>query len=191
MSRRNHHIRISCSGKIRCRWKRDAVPELSSRWSVSVCQDVMGRAVRRILILDDYSIFREGLSICLQNRGFSVCSMPFSAMSEVAVEEPQVLLVAISRIEQLESIAFQDTRRKYPNSKILAIIDDVHVSLAKNLLRHGILGCISRRKGVEDFVKAIDTAGHEAVYFERALATQLLTEYLFASPVDHAADRVA
>lgn len=153
-----------------------------STFEKPACRRSNRKEVRQVLLIDDHPIFRKGLSICLQKHGILVWDIPFAAMASGMHEQPDVLLMGISKIEDIEDAAVEELRRMCPAAKILVIIDEQTAALAKRMLCLGILGCINRRKTIEDYLHAINTVCNEEVYFEKELAAQLLTHILFPQP---------
>jgi DNA-binding NarL/FixJ family response regulator len=142
--------------------------------------------VRRVLIIEDHPIFRQGLSASLQTHGITVCEMPGPTSDKAMREEPEVLLVGVSRIQVLADQPFLAASRKYPKANVLAIISEEDLALAASLFSHGVKGCISRRQGILDYLQAIDKVGRADYYFEREWASELLQQLLAAQPDYHA-----
>jgi DNA-binding NarL/FixJ family response regulator len=112
--------------------------------------------------------------------------MPGPTSDKAMREEPEVLLVGVSRIQVLADQPFLAASRKYPKANVLAIISEEDLALAASLFNHGVKGCISRRLGILDYLQAIDKVGRADYYFEREWASELLQQLLVSQPDYHA-----
>lgn len=131
----------------------------------------MGRADSpaeiRVLIVDDHSIVREGISSLLARRKdirvVGQAANGKEAVEQVAALEPDVVLMDISMPVMDGFEATLEIRKHHPNARILVLSQFESKEYVLPLLRAGAAGYISKRARAGEVVEAI-----RAVYFEGA-----------------------
>jgi len=155
---------------------------------------------RRILIVDDHPIFRDGITQLINHQPDmlvcgGVCSAA-QAMSSVEELKPDMLIVDISingtnGIELIKSI-----RAQYPALPALMLSSHDENLYAERALRAGARGYIMKAEPPEKVIEAIRRVLDGALYLSEAIGSRLLDTFLngrtsngSGSAVDQLSDR--
>ncbi len=136
---------------------------------------------RRILLVDDHPLIREGLAQWINRAGdLEVCGEAESAaqaMSRVEKLKPDLVLVDISLAggDGLELV--KSLRALQPDRPLLVLSMHDESLNAGRALRAGARGYIMKRVGGERVVEAIREVFEGRIVLSPAMATHLLEEY--------------
>jgi DNA-binding NarL/FixJ family response regulator len=155
---------------------------------------------RRVLIVDDHPIFRDGISQLINNQpDLQVCGAACSAaqaLTSVAELKPDMLIVDISingtnGIELIKSI-----RAQYPALPALMLSSHDENLYAERALRAGARGYIMKAAPPETVVEAVRRVLAGSLYLSEAIGARLLDTFLNGRPptgstsaVDQLSDR--
>ena len=155
---------------------------------------------RRLLIVDDHPIFRDGITQLINHQpDMQVCggvSSAAEALSSVERLKPDMLIVDISingtnGIELIKSI-----RAQYPDLPALMLSSHDENLYAERALRAGARGYIMKAAPSEKVVEAIRRVLGGALYLSEAIGCRLLDTFLngrttqgSASAVEQLSDR--
>lgn len=132
----------------------------------------------QVLIIDDQQMFREGLKACLQNRStVHVCgelSYPQVELTDYKSTFPKVILAGIPQNQEFGLDFIEALRARFPDAQVLAVVEKADARLAEKALKAGAMGVITRDKGVDEFMRAIETIGRDQVFLDKELAHKLL-----------------
>ena len=114
---------------------------------------------KRILIVDDHAIMREGLTeIINREPGLEVCGQTgdaFAALELVGSTKPDLALVDISIAGKSGLELIKDLRVRHPQVATLALSMHDETLYAERVLRAGGLGYIMKQEGGQRIVAAI------------------------------------
>ena len=155
---------------------------------------------RRVMIVDDHPIFRDGLSQLLNHQpDLHVCGAACSAaqaLTSVAELKPDMLIVDISingtnGIELIKSI-----RAQYPVLPALMLSSHDESLYAERALRAGARGYIMKAAPPEKVIEAVRRVLAGSLYLSEAIGARLLDTFLngrtptgSTSAVDQLSDR--
>lgn len=159
-----------------------------------------GVAKRRVLIVDDHPIFRDGISQLINHQpDLEVCGGVCSAahaLSAVEQFKPDIIVVDISiqgtnGIELMKSI-----RAQHPNLPALMVSMHDENTYAERALRAGARGYIMKEAEPEKVIDAIRRVLSGGLYLSEAIGGRLLDTFLRGrgdhvgtSAVDQLSDR--
>lgn len=155
---------------------------------------------RRVLIVDDHPIFRDGISQLInQEDDVEVCGgVPSAAHALTAVEElsPDLLIVDISIHGSNGIELVKVVRGRYPNLPVLVISMHDERIYAERALRAGARGYIMKSAATEKVLMAIRRILGGGLYLSEAVGGRLLNTLLMGrgekagiSPVGQLSDR--
>ena len=149
---------------------------------------------RRVMIVDDHPIFRDGISQLINHQpDLHVCggvSSAAQALSSVAELKPDMLVVDISingtnGIELIKSI-----RAQYPALPALMLSSHDENIYAERALRAGARGYIMKAAPPEKVIEAIRRILEGSLYLSEAIGARLLDTFLTGRPTDGATSAV-
>lgn len=142
----------------------------------------MDRQRRRVLIVDDHPIVREGLrALISQQPDLEVCGEAegtTDAMELVGSSQPDIAVVDISLKDGdgLELIR----RIKQSDHSVRVLVSSMHDEglYARRSLRAGALGYVSKENAARQIVDAIRRVLEGRIYLSEKISDQLLTQLL-------------
>jgi len=151
-----------------------------------------GNEVRRVLIVDDHPIVRNGLRQLIEHESdLSVCGAAGSAREAMAaIEEavPDLVLMDIT-IEGTNGIEVtKDIREKYPELPILVLSMHDENLYAERALRAGARGYAMKQESPETVLTAIRKVLSGGIHVSDTVASRLLGDYVKDNTVEHAQD---
>lgn len=143
-------------------------------------------ATRKIFIVDDHPIVREGLALMINREpDLTVCGDAEEAsvaLQAIPNLQPDLLIVDISLngpdgLELLKSI-----RQRYPRLPVLILSMHDEALYAERALRAGANGYIMKQEATDRVLVAIRQILESRVYVSDRVATRLLQQYINGSP---------
>lgn len=113
----------------------------------------------KIFLVDDHTLFREGLRFLLSNNGFA--SEIFEAengadlLKDVLKVKPDIILMDIEMPVMNGIIATRETLKLYPQSKIIALSMYCNENYYSEMINAGAKGFLLKNSKFEDVQKAI------------------------------------
>lgn len=135
-------------------------------------------SVKRILIVDDHKIFREGLSFLIsQMDGYIIAGeasdgASFLKMLEKA--EADIVLMDIAMPGMNGILASNAALSLYPALKIIILTMSCDVASYYELVRTGVAGFILKESGREELQKALDSVSRGNVYYSQKLLQKMI-----------------
>jgi DNA-binding NarL/FixJ family response regulator len=138
-------------------------------------------AVRRVLIVDDHPVVRQGLRHLLQNEAdLVVCGEADTAMdARAAVDQlhPDALICDIS-LRQVDGIALvRQLRAHYPRLPILVLSALDETIYAARMLALGASGYIMKQASTEEFLASLRRVLEGNIYVSEAVSNGMLSRF--------------
>jgi DNA-binding NarL/FixJ family response regulator len=157
------------------------------------------RAVRRVLIVDDHPIVRQGLRRIMENEDdLVVCGEAESVReARTAIKElsPDIMIVDIS-LKQGDGIELvRDVRAHHPQLPILVLSMHDETIYAERMLSAGANGYIMKLAASEQFLIALRRVLEGGIYVSEAVGNNMIQKfaaggaYISANPVDRLSNR--
>ncbi len=137
---------------------------------------------RKIFLVDDHPIVREGLSLMINREAdLVVCGEAeeaLSAQQAVAVAKPDLLIVDISLNGPDGLDLLKSLRLHYPNLPVLILSMHDEVIYAERALRAGANGYIMKQEATERVLVAVRQILAGKVYVSDRIANRMLQQYI-------------
>src|SRR6202035_4236149 len=157
------------------------------------------RKVRRVLIVDDHPIVRQGLRRVMENEeDLTVCGEAETARdARTAIKElsPDVMIADIS-LKQGDGIELvRDVRAHYPNLPILVLSMHDETIYAERMLSAGANGYIMKQAASEQFLISLRRVLDGNIYVSEAVGNNMIQKfaaggsYISANPIDRLSNR--
>ena len=157
------------------------------------------RAVRRVLIVDDHPIVRQGLRRIMENEeDVRVCGeAETSRDARNAIKElnPDVMIADIS-LKQSDGVELvRDVRAHYPQLPILVLSMHDEAIYAERILSAGANGYIMKQAASEQFLVALRRVLEGGIYVSEAVGNSMIQKfaaggsYVSANPIDRLSNR--
>jgi len=175
----------------------------SNSWiRTSVSQSGMAgakRRVRRVLIVDDHPIVRQGLRRVMENEDdLTVCGEAETARdARTAIKDlnPDVVIADIS-LKQGDGIELvRDVRAHHPQMPILVLSMHDETIYAERMLSAGANGYIMKQAASEQFLISLRRVLDGNIYVSEAVGNNMIQKfasggsYLSANPIDRLSNR--
>ena len=140
--------------------------------------ETSGVAAKRIFLIDDHTIVREGMKRMLSDEGeFVVCGEAASArgvLDELARTKPDLILLDISMpgADGIELI--KDLKARSPNMRILVVSMHDENLYAERVLRAGASGYLMKDSSFEQLLAAVRTVLGGEIFLSQHLSSRLL-----------------
>jgi DNA-binding NarL/FixJ family response regulator len=155
--------------------------------------------VRRVLIVDDHPIVRQGLRRVMENEDdLMVCGEAESVRdARIAVRElnPDVIVADVS-LKQGDGIELvRDVRAHHPHLPILVLSMHDETIYAERMLAAGANGYIMKQAAAEQFLVAIRRVIDGGIYVSESIGNKMIQKfasggaYLSANPIDRLSNR--
>jgi DNA-binding NarL/FixJ family response regulator len=155
--------------------------------------------VRRVLIVDDHPVVRQGLRSLLENTDdLTVCGEADTAMgARTAIDQlhPDVLICDIS-LRQVDGIALvRRLRAHYPQLPILVLSALDEIIYAARMLALGVSGYIMKQASTEQFLVSLRRVLEGNIYVSDAVSNGMLSRFaggpshLSADPIERLSNR--
>ncbi len=157
------------------------------------------RRVRRVLIVDDHPIVRQGLRRVMENEeDLMVCGEAETARdARAAIKElnPDVIIADIS-LKQGDGIELvRDVRAHYPHLPILVLSMHDETIYAERMLSAGANGYIMKQAASEQFLVSLRRVLDGGIYVSEAVGNNMIQKfaaggsYISANPIDRLSNR--
>ena len=157
------------------------------------------RKVRRVLIVDDHPIVRQGLRRVMENEDdLDVCGEAETARdARAAIKEqtPDVIIADIS-LKQGDGIELvRDVRAHHPQLPILVLSMHDEAIYAERMLSAGANGYIMKQAASEQFLVALRRVLDGGIYVSEAVGNNMIQKfaaggsYISANPIDRLSNR--
>ena len=157
------------------------------------------RRVRRVLIVDDHPIVRQGLRRVMENEDdLTVCGEAETARdARAAIKElnPDVVIADIS-LKQGDGIELvRDVRAHYPQLPILVLSMHDETIYAERMLSAGANGYIMKQAASEQFLVSLRRVLDGGIYVSEAVGNNMIQKfaaggsYISANPIDRLSNR--
>jgi DNA-binding NarL/FixJ family response regulator len=136
--------------------------------------------VKKVLIVDDHPIVREGLALLAnRERDLKVCGEASGAPDTVAAiqaTDPDLVLMDIS-IRGVNGIELtKELRARFPNLKVLIISMHDEALYAERALKAGAQGYLMKQEAPEVVLRAIRKVLDGGVFISERISAQLMRE---------------
>jgi len=157
------------------------------------------RRVRRVLIVDDHPIVRQGLRRVMENEeDLTVCGEAETARdARIAIKDlnPDVVIADIS-LKQGDGIELvRDVRAHHPQLPILVLSMHDETIYAERMLSAGANGYIMKQAASEQFLVSLRRVLDGNIYVSEAVGNNMIQKfaaggsYLSANPIDRLSNR--
>jgi DNA-binding NarL/FixJ family response regulator len=157
------------------------------------------RRVRRVLIVDDHPIVRQGLRRVMENEeDLTVCGEAETARdARAAIKElnPDVVIADIS-LKQGDGIELvRDVRAHHPQLPILVLSMHDETIYAERMLSAGANGYIMKQAASEQFLISLRRVLDGGIYVSEAVGNNMIQKfaaggsYISANPIDRLSNR--
>jgi len=157
------------------------------------------RAPKRILIVDDHPMMREGLAQLIGNDpGLEVCGEAgdaHEALEKTAALKPDLVLADITLPGKSGLELIKDIRSQQPGVLVLALSMHDEALYAERVLRAGGRGYIMKEEGGKKIAQAIHQVLDGQIYVSEKMSAKILEIFsghgadVAASPVEKLTDR--
>jgi DNA-binding NarL/FixJ family response regulator len=158
-----------------------------------------GKRKRRVLIVDDHPIVRQGLRRVMENEeDLVVCGEAESARdARTAIKElnPDVVIADIS-LKQGDGIELvRDVRAHYPTLPILVLSMHDETIYAERMLSAGANGYIMKQAASDQFLASVRRVLEGGIYVSEAVGSNMIQKfaaggaYISANPIDRLSNR--
>ena len=155
--------------------------------------------VRRVLIVDDHPIVRQGLRRVMDNEcDVKVCGEADNARdARIAIKElkPDVVIADISLKQSDGMELVRDVRAHYPTLPILVLSMHDETIYAERMLSAGASGYIMKQAASDQFLVALRRVLGGEIYVSEAVGNNMIQKfaaggaYLSANPIDRLSNR--
>jgi DNA-binding NarL/FixJ family response regulator len=171
-------------------WTRSAAPE-----GIAASK----RRSRRVLIVDDHPIVRQGLRRVMENEDdLTVCGEAETVRdARIAIKEltPDAVIADLS-LKQGDGIELvRDVRAHYPHLPILVLSMHDETIYAERMLAAGANGYIMKQAASEQFLIALRRVLDGGIYVSEAVGNNMIQKfaaggaYISANPIDRLSNR--
>ena len=172
----------------------------SAETRVSGTDSIVGAGLaRRVLIVDDHPIVRQGLRRVIDNEDdLSVCGEAetvIDARAAIKDLDPDVVIADIS-LKQGDGIELvRDVRAHYPDLPILVLSMHDETIYAERMLAAGANGYIMKQAASEQFLVAVRRVLEGGIYVSEAVGNHMIQKfasggsYISVNPIDQLSNR--
>lgn len=141
-------------------------------------KDKLNHNKKRVLVVDDHPIVREGLADLInKEKDIVVCggaeNIP-QTMKAIKKLEPDIITVDISLEDASGLELIKDIKTKYPDLPILALSMHQESFYAERAIRAGAKGYITKKDATKKVIKAIRTVLEGRLYLSEKMKDKLL-----------------
>jgi DNA-binding NarL/FixJ family response regulator len=141
---------------------------------------------KRILIIDDHPLFREGLkAILARDDRFEVVGEAGSAVegkNKAQKLNPEIILMDISLPDQNGIELTKEIKRKRPESRVLVISMHSKIDLVTEAFQAGALGYIIKESATDTLLQALHAISKDEHYLDSSISRQVVQK-LIDSPL--------
>jgi len=154
---------------------------------------------RKILIVDDHPIVRQGLTELInQEKDLVACGQAedaYEAMEAIKALKPDLVIVDISLKGKSGMEVIKDIKARHPALPVLTLSMHDESLYAERALRAGAKGYIMKQEATEKVITAIRKVLSGQVYVSNQVATRIVSKFAGGTPdadasvIDHLSDR--
>ena len=137
--------------------------------------------MKRIVLVDDHAIMRDGLRAILTERGFEVVGEAADGLEAIRLAEalnPDLIVMDIS-MPTLNGIdAAREILKVSPEAKIIVLSMFVERRYVLACLRAGVAGYVVKSKAATSLLEAIDAALQGETYLSPSVSNAVVSAYL-------------
>ena len=137
--------------------------------------------VIRVMLVDDHTLFREGLRLLLETHGgFEVVGEAASAAEAVAVARqcrPQVIVMDIA-MEGNGLVATRQLHSEMPQARVLVLTMHGGDEYFFRALEAGAMGYVLKEAAATDLVAAIQAVASGGIFLYPSVAKRLVEDYM-------------
>ena len=141
---------------------------------------------RRIIIVDDHPIVRQGLADLInQEKDLVVCGQAedaHQAMQIINELKPDMVIVDIFLKETSGMELIKDIKARYPSLSVLALSMHDESIYAERALRAGAEGYVMKAEATENIVRAIRRVISGQIYLSDTMAPRMVRKLVGAGP---------
>jgi len=142
---------------------------------------------RKILIVDDHSVVREGLATVIsQQPDLTVCGQVDSAaaaLTAAATLKPDVAVVDISLEGRSGLELIKDLHYQHPQLPVLALSMHDELLYAERALRAGARGYVMKKESTKDLIAALRRVLEGNIHVSERLTSRLLQQVAKSEPL--------
>ena len=142
---------------------------------------------RKILIVDDHSVVREGLATVVnQQPDLMVCAQAdgaAQAMAAAAALKPDVAVVDISLEGRSGLELIKDLHYRHPQLPVLALSMHDELLYAERALRAGARGYVMKKESTKDLIAALRRVLEGNIHVSERLTSRLLQQVAKSEPL--------
>ncbi len=143
---------------------------------------------RRVLIVDDHPVVRQGLALGIgREADFEICGEAENIQEALRLVEggnPDAVIIDLS-LDGEDGIELIDyIKSRWPAVKILVYSSHDEETFAGRVLRAGAMGYVSKREGMMEVVHALRQILCGDVHLSPAMTTKLLQRAALGKPLD-------
>ncbi len=156
--------------------------------------DVKGLSSIRLLLVDDSTIFLEGLRSLLMARGISVvdtASNGREAIEKVARLRPDMVIMDVFMPVMDGVQATFAIKRDFPETRVLMLTTSENDEHLFSALKYGVSGFLLKGIDADEFCSALERVAQGDVILSPSLATRILTEFSTRNTVETAGQLLA
>lgn len=147
-------------------------------------------ARKRILIVDDHPVMREGLTTVINEEAdLIVCGQASNASQAITAADslnPDAAIVDISLEGRSGIELIKDLKARHPKLPIMALSMHDEALYAERALRAGARGYVMKREATKDVIEALRRVLNGSYHVSEQMANRLVRQ--IASPGNHPAD---
>lgn len=137
-----------------------------------------GREKRRVLIVDDHSVMREGLALLIDNQpDLTVCGEAedaVKAMQKVAALRPDIAIVDLSLVQSNGLELVKDIKAQHPRVFVLVLSMHEEALYAERVVRAGARGYVMKRAPTAELLGAMRRVLNGEIYLSEGMAAQVV-----------------
>jgi DNA-binding NarL/FixJ family response regulator len=138
-------------------------------------QTAKGRNKRRVLIVDDHAVLREGLAMVInQQPDLVVCSEATdapSALEMVSAAEPDVVIVDLSLMSGSGLELIKDIKAQRPDLPMVVLSLHDETLYAERAMRAGARGYLMKRASASEVMAALRKVLSGGIYLSEKMAS--------------------
>lgn len=137
---------------------------------------------RRILIVDDHKIIRDGLSAllsgCPEVEIVGECEDGSQVLPFLRKNNVDVILMDINMKKMNGIVATQEVKSAYPKSKILILTMHNEESFVHKVLQNGADGYVLKNTGKTELIKAINALYKGKTFFSKEISDMMVNKFV-------------